>query len=161
MEADINAVLVALSKKLQLFQDIKTISIKQLEFIIAFDVDRGSFEPWEDYYNSREKLMLKANALEEKINHYRKDAGINDLTDGQIQEKIMPEHYQAYLQYSEEIAGIISNILANDQKAMDFMKVLLGQTGTKLNRARVQKKAVNAYTQYEGNSEAWFFDKKK
>jgi|GEM_PF-5561028 len=161
MAGDFNSVLTALCQKLRLFQDIKTISVKQLEFIVAFDVERGSFEPWEKFFNSREKLMLKANGLEDKINHYRRDIGINDLTDAEIKEKLFPEHYQEYMRYSEEIAEIISGILANDRRAMDFMKVLLDKTGTKINRARVQKKAFNAYTQYESHPEAWFFDKKK
>jgi len=161
MAVDFNSVLAVLCQKLQLLQDIKAISEKELEFIVAFDVDRGSFAPMEGFFNSREKLMLKASGLEDKISRYRRNIGINDLTDGEIKEKLFPEHYQAYMQYREEITRIVSIILANDQKAMDFMKVLLDKTGTKIGKARVQNKAFNAYTQYGSNQGAWFFDKKK
>ena len=89
-----------------------------------------------------------------------------DLIDG-IQAKIKetkadPEHSEMFQRYRREIEPIITSIQSNDQRVTQLAGETLKVLGQKLQTARHNKKAWQAYYgEVDTGGKGWFIDRKK
>lgn len=144
-----------LEKRTSLFEGIRAISRRQLEFCRREDLDPENWSGFLQLISQRQALMDEIDLLNSSLESGQgADGLLTAAADG------MDSGYR-YSEHNKELKRVMEAISKTDEACLKLLKGKSGELAMRIKETRVNRRAADAYTQANSINEAWFVDKKK
>lgn len=145
----------------QLLGKMLVIAKEQVLLAQQLDVENDLDDQIIACFQKRQDLMGKINQSRDRLSIGEKVLALKPDDSDRSQNNPEEKSIREYMIKKQEILNIIHAIQVVDQEGQIMVKDKSRETSRKMNSARKNRIAYDAYMQSDSCSEGWFFDKKK